>query len=90
MIEWIKDWWPIIAAVALIIILFVVFTIGEDVKEGDMLYDRYVIVKIYDDGEAYMTYDYETKVMYDIIKYAGDGIGITPHYVNAKEVGIWR
>lgn len=89
MIEWIKDWWPIIAAVALIVILFVVFTIGEDIKEGDMIYDRYVIVKIYDDGEAYMTYDFETRVMYDIIKYSS-GIGITPHYVNAKEVGIWR
>lgn len=89
MIEWIKDWWPTIIVVALVIMLFVMFTIGSDIEESDMIYDRYVVVKVYDDGKAYLTYDSETKVMYDIIKY-DSGIGITPHYVNAKEVGIWR
>ncbi len=90
MIEWFKDWWPTIIIVVLGVILLVGLTIGSDVEEGDMMYGRYVVVKIYNDGDAYLTYDYETRVMYDIIKYANDGVGITPHYVGAKEVGIWR
>ena len=89
MIEWIKDWWLTILAVVLVVILLIAFAFGSTVEEGDMMYDRYVVVKVYDDDDAYLVYDFETKVMYDIIKYSS-GIGITPHYVGAKEVGIWR
>ena len=85
----IKDWLPAIIIVVLVIMIFVVLITGDDIKEGSIIYDRYVVVKIYDDGDAYLAYDSETRVMYDIIKY-NEGIGITPHYVGAKEVGIWR
>ena len=85
----IKDWLPAIIIVVLVIMIFVVLTTGDDIKEGSIIYDRYVVIKIYDDGDAYLAYDSETRVMYDIIKY-DRGIGITPHYVGAKEVGIWR
>lgn len=61
-------------------------------QEHELIYGRYAIIKkYYENGNGYLTYDIETKVMYQIIV-SSDRAGISEYYINKNnklEIGIY-
>jgi len=90
-----------ILIIILIILCLILSGCGRTIKENylgyeqehELKYGRYAIIKDYDeqDGHSYLTYDIETKVMYQIIV-SSQRAGISEYYINKNnkpEIGIY-
>ena len=90
-----------ILIIILIILCLILSGCGRTIKESylgyeqehELKYGRYAVIKEYSEtgGNSYLTYDIETKIMYQIIAY-GNRCGICEYYIrvnNKPEIGIY-
>lgn len=90
-----------ILIIILIISCLILSGCGKTVKESylgyeqehELIYGHYAVIKKYSEtgGNSYLTYDIETKVMYQILELAARP-GISEYYINKNnklEIGIY-